>query len=30
LQYEITDSLSMSVQAGSNGAAELLGFYPFD
>ena len=30
LQYEITDRLSLSVQAGTDSAAELLGFYPFD
>jgi translocation and assembly module TamB len=30
LQYEITDRLSLSAQAGSDTAAALLGLYPFD
>ena len=30
LQYEITDRLSLSVQAGSDSATDLLWFFPFD
>ena len=30
LQYEITDRLSLSVQAGSDSAVDLLWFFPFD
>ena len=30
LQYEITDRLSLSVQAGSDSALDLLWFFPFD
>jgi len=30
LQYEITNRLSLSVQAGSDSAADLLWFFPFD
>ena len=30
LQYEITDRLSLSVQAGSDSAMDLLWFFPFD
>jgi translocation and assembly module TamB len=30
LQYEITDRLSLSAQAGSHRAADLLGLFPFD
>jgi translocation and assembly module TamB len=30
LQYEITDRLSSSVQAGSDSAVDTLWFFPFD
>src|SRR5690606_17957680 len=30
LQYELADRLSLSVQAGSDGAADLLGLFPLD
>ena len=30
LQYDISNRLSLSVQAGSDSAADLLWFFPFD